>query len=123
MTDLHEPFHLVSLTYIYNVPHVYPPNADWNSTGWNQWEFNEELQYISHGYMAAAYVGLAAPSHARDNAHNFAVFAFCIYHIELQCLGTFQSDVKTRRDLPFESAFSPKAVEGIRQGTSDLRRD
>lgn len=73
--------------------------------------------------MAAAYLGLAARSHTRDNAHNFAVFAFCIYHIELQCLGTFQSDVKRRRDLPFESALSPKAVERIRQGKSDLRRD
>ena len=44
-----------------------------------------------------------------------------MYYPELDCVGIFQNEIQTKRSVPF--GLSPRAVEKIRSGRFDLRRD
>lgn len=46
-----------------------------------------------------------------------------MYFTELECLGTFQYYIQTRRELPFQTSLSPKAIKKIRAGKFDLTKD
>ena len=46
-----------------------------------------------------------------------------MYFTELECLGTFQSYIQTKRDLPFKLPLSRRAIEKIRTGKFDLTKD
>ena len=46
-----------------------------------------------------------------------------MYFTELECLGTFQSYIQTKRDLPFQTSLSRRAIEKIRTGKFDLTKD
>ena len=46
-----------------------------------------------------------------------------MYFTELECLGTFQSYIQTKRDLPFKLPLSHRAIEKIRTGKFDLTKD
>ena len=46
-----------------------------------------------------------------------------MYFTELECLGTFQSYIQTKRDLPFNLPLSRRAIEKIRTGKFDLTKD
>ena len=46
-----------------------------------------------------------------------------MYFTELECLGVFQSYIQTKRDLPFHTSLSHKAIKKIRAGNFDLTKD
>lgn len=46
-----------------------------------------------------------------------------MYFTELECLGTFQYYIQTKRDLPFQLPLSHKAIKKIRAGNFDLTKD
>ena len=46
-----------------------------------------------------------------------------MYFTELDRLGTFQSDIQTKRDLPFQTSLSHRAIEKVRTGKFDLTKD
>ena len=46
-----------------------------------------------------------------------------MYFTELECLGTFQSYIQTKRDLPFKLPLSRRAIDKIRTGKFDLTKD
>ena len=73
--------------------------------------------------MPTVYLGLARPLYARINADNLRMFAGCMYFTELECLGQFQSYIQTKRDLPFHTSLSHRAIEKIRTGKFDLTKD
>lgn len=98
---------------------VIPPNNEWvTNRNWSTWSSASDLAY---GYESAAHLGLARPLEARTNADNWAVFGGCMYFPELNCLGSFQDDIRTRRSIPF--GLSPRAVEKIRSSRFDLTKD
>ncbi|KAM0803943.1 hypothetical protein BDR22DRAFT_838394 [Usnea florida] len=100
-----------------------PPDNDWTSRDWAQWSFAPASAGRSYGFMPTVYLGLARPFYARINADNLRMFAGCMYFTELECLGQFQSYIQTKRDLPFQSSLSHRAIEKIRTGRFDLTKD
>lgn len=76
---------------------------------------------ISYGYLNAALQGLARPTEARLNADNYVMLAICLYFPELDCLGLFQNHLQKKSSVP--AGLSPRAVERIRSGKFDLRKD
>lgn len=73
----------------------------------------------SYGYTTAAYLGLSMPALAMKNADNYAILAVCMQHDSLDCLGTFQDDIISKRKLPFQ--VSSRTVEKIRSGELDFK--
>lgn len=64
------------------------------------------------------------PGLALKNADNYAVLAVCMQYEDLDCLGTFQSDIVAKRKLPFRlPSTTSRTVEKIRDGGLDLRRE
>lgn len=55
------------------------------------------------------------------NADNSAVLAMCMQYDDLDCLGTFQNDIISKREPPFQ--VSSRTVEKIRSGKLDLKKD
>ena len=90
---------------------------------WAQWYFNPTFGDRSYGFLRSAYLGLANPYYARYNADNYKNFANCMYFTELECLGTFQTYIQTKRDVPFPTSLSHKAIKKIRAGKFDLTKD
>ena len=102
---------------------IYPPNGNWISQEWQQWSFKPESNAISYEFDSTAYLGLARPKFARINADNYNVFAGCIYFTKLKCLGEFQYFIKTKRNLPFQTSLSHKAIKKIRAGSFNLTKN
>lgn len=61
------------------------------------------------------------PARAMKNADNYAILATCMQYDTLDCLGTFQDDIISKRNLPFQ--VSSRTVERIRSGKLDLKKD
>ena len=100
-----------------------PPVADPLHT--DQWLLNRNYaSWIrspvirAYGYFYTMFLGLARPLDARLNADSFAIFALCMYFPELNCVGYF--NIPPKRSLP--RGVSPRAVEKIRSGVSNLKR-
>lgn len=126
LEDLHELIHLVTNGVVIDQPQIVPPASNPPSTDdyftnrdWPSWTFS--TLYQSYGYFFTAFLGLTRPEQARLNADNWAIFGMCVYFPELDCLGSFQDDIRTRRSVP--GGLSPRAVEKIREGGFDLTRD
>ena len=61
------------------------------------------------------------PALAMKNADNFVVLALCLLYAALDCLGKFQSDIRSKRNVPFQ--VSSRTVQKIRSGELDLKKD
>ena len=61
------------------------------------------------------------PKLAMLNADNYAILALCMFYDSLNCLGTFQNDIISKRKLPFQ--VSSRTVQKIGSGELDLKRD
>lgn len=101
-------------------PAAYPPDGKtWTNRIWGSWVLHPEI--ISYGYAPCAYLGLSKPALAMRNADNFMVLALCLRYPELDCLGKFQSDIRSKRNVPFQ--VSSRTVQKIRSGELDLKED
>ena len=99
---------------------AYPPDGTtWTNRDWDDWVLNPAG--FSYGYTPAAYLGLSMPKLAMINADNYAIFGMCMQYPSLDCLGTFQNDIVSKRKLPFQVAS--RTVQKIRSGELDLKRD
>lgn len=115
-------------TGIIDQPAVVPPESNppdpnvWlTNRNWASWSFSTTAN--TYGYILTALLGLAAPLAARLNAENFVIFALCMYFAELDCLGAFQYDIRTKRSSVTAGLLSEKAMRRIREGKFDLTRD
>lgn len=117
---VHEIIHLVTDGVVIDQPFLEPPSNQWlTNSDWATWTFSAVGS--AYGYIATAFLGLARPKNARLNADNWANFAGCMYFYELDCLGYFQNDIRTKRSVPL--GLSPRAVAKIRSGKFDLTKD
>ena len=108
---------LTSPTAIDDQPAAYPPDGtNFDNRDWSQWVLNNN--YVSYGYTQSVYLSLAKPNLAQLNADNYLFLALCLTYEELDCVGTFQNDIKRRRSLPFK--VSSRTIEKIRSGELDL---
>ena len=133
-TMLHEFVHLVSsgtlllsnkrVTYCINLLsdivdwHAMkpPPGQNYDNRDWDQWV---PVYKAAYGYTSTIYLGLTQPKNGTLNADSYAVLGFCLRYAQLDCLGTFQDQIKSsRRSLPFQ--VSQRAVEKIRLGEVDI---
>ena len=97
---------------------AYPPDGKtWTNLNWASWVLNPEI--FSYGYAPCAYLGLSKPALAMKNADNFMVLALCMLYTALDCLGKFQSDIQSKRNVPFQ--VSARTVQKIRSGELDLK--
>ena len=101
-------------------PAAHPPDGKtWTNRDWASWVLNPEIR--SHGYAFCAYLGLSKPALAVRNADNFMVLALCLLYAALDCLGKFQNNIQSKRNVPFH--VSSRTVQKIRSGEMDLERD
>lgn len=99
---------------------VYPPKGkSWKNRYFAKWTLDPTE--LSYGYSPVAYLGLAAPKLAMINTDSYTVLGVCRQNPELDCLGKFQKDIIAKRKLPFQ--VSPRAVQKIRSGELDLKKD
>lgn len=105
---------------IIDQPAAYPPDGKtWTNKNWASWVLNPKV--FTYGYTPSAYLGLSMPELAMKNADNFMVLALCLQYAALDCLGKFQNDIQTKRNVPFH--VSSRTVQRIRSGELDLRKD
>ena len=98
---------------------VPPSGQTFDNRNFDQWVSNDT--YATYGYTPSIYLGLAKPGSAKYNADNYAILGICMRYVELDCLGTFQDQIrsgKERRGLPFQISW--RTVEKIRSGEVDL---
>lgn len=101
---------------------AYPPDGKtWTNRDWASWVLNPDTEIRSYGYAPCAYLGLSMPALAMKNADNFMVLALCLRYASLDCLGKFQNDIRSKRDVPFQ--ISSRTVQKIRSGDLDLKKD
>ena len=110
-------------TGIIDHPAVYPPESNGWLTNRNWASWYSSTTEKTYGYVLTAFLGLANPFAARLNADSFAIFALCMYFTELDCLGSFQYDIRTKRSSVPVGGLSEKAMKRIREGKFDLKRD
>lgn len=107
-------------TDVKDQPAAYPPDGTtWTNRDWASWVLSSTGW--SYGYTPAAYLGLSMPKLAMLNADNYAILGMCMQYPSLDCLGTFQNDIVSKRKLPFQ--VSSRTVQKIRAGELDLKRD
>ena len=94
-----------------------PPGETYDNRDW--WSWVSDDTKASYGYTKTIYLGLTKPWNAISNADSYAILALCLYYVQLDCLGTFQDEIRSsRRSLPFQ--VSQRAMEKIRSGEMDI---